>query len=156
MNSFFLQTLIDADSSLMKERSELNSASFWLSRWSKRLLYTNQILWMIDSLVALMISVQSQKCFRRSMIYFTCCHFQFLHLRIFIFSFVRLIWSIHTESSDHSFHACFNITYMKFHLVLTFCIISCEFKCCRLLNNSRHCEETLIAIVMIWICQTWS
>ena len=152
MNSFFLQTLIDADSSLMKERSELNSASFWLLRWLKRSLYINQILWMIHSLVAFMISVQSWKYFRRSMIYFTCCHFWFLHLRIFIFSFVWLIWSIHTESSDYSFHACFNIAYMKFHLVLTFCIISCEFECCRLLNNSRHCEETLIVIVIIQIC----
>ena len=152
MNSFFLQILIDADSSLMKKRSELNSASFWLLRWSKRSLYTNQILWMINSLVAFMISVQSWKCFRRSMIYFICCHSQFLHLRIFIFFFVRLIWLTHTESSDCSFYTYFNIAYVKFHLVLTFCIISCEFECCRVLNNSRCCEETLIAIVMIWIC----
>jgi len=138
-------------SSVLKNNSNSLIASFCFSRWSNKSLYAYYSLWIVDSLITFIVSVQFLKCFRRCSMYLTCCHSFVLHLRSFILLIVKVRHSIHWESSVYSLYAWLSILYKEFHWVLTFSIIFCEFVFYKSLNNSRHCDDVIMTIVSNWI-----
>jgi hypothetical protein len=134
-------------SSALKNNSNSLIASFCFSRWLNKSLYAYYSLWIVDSLIAPIVSVQFLKCFRRCSMYLTCCHSFVLHLRSFILLIVKVRHSIHWESSVYSSYTWLSILYKEFHWVLTFSIILCEFVFCKSLNNSRCCDDAIMTIV---------
>jgi len=134
-------------SSVLKNNSNFLIASFCFLRWSNRSLYAHYSLWIVDSLIAFIVSVQFLKCFRRCSIYLICCHSFVLHLKSFILLVVKVRCSIHWESLICSSYAWLSILYEEFHWVLIFSIISHEFVFYKSLNNSRHCDDAIMTIV---------